>query len=38
VQYGITPLSVTGGNTYIEVAFESFYTKGSTLPGMSQTA
>jgi hypothetical protein len=38
VQYGITPLSVSGGNTYIEVAFESFYTKGSTLPGMSQTA
>jgi hypothetical protein len=38
VQYGITPATMGGGNSYIEVAFESFYTKGSTLPGMSQTA
>jgi hypothetical protein len=38
VQYGITPATMGGGNTYIEVAFESFYTKGSTLPGMSQSA
>lgn len=38
VQYGITPLVVNAGNTYYEVAFESFYTKGSTLPGLSQAS
>jgi hypothetical protein len=38
VQYGITPLTAGGGNQYFEVAFESFYTKGSTLPGLSQTS
>lgn len=36
IQYGLTPLTMNGGNTYVEVAFESFYTKGSTLPGMNQ--
>lgn len=35
-QYSITPLVVTAGNTNIEVGFESFYTKGSTLPGLQQ--
>ncbi len=36
VQYGFTPSAVNGGTSYIEFAFESFYTKGSTLPGMNQ--
>lgn len=36
IQYGLTPATMNGGNTYVEVAFESFYTKGSTLPGMNQ--
>lgn len=36
VQYGLTPATMGGGNSYIEVAFESFYTKGSTLPGLNQ--
>jgi hypothetical protein len=38
VQYGITPQAANGGNQYFEVGFESFYTKGSTLPGLSQSA
>lgn len=38
VQYGITPSAANGGNQYFEVGFESFYTKGSTLPGLSQTS
>lgn len=38
IQYGITPNTVVAGNTYVEVAFESFYTKGSTLPGLSQAS
>lgn len=38
VQYGITPLLANGGNQYFEVGFESFYTKGSTLPGLSQAS
>lgn len=38
VQYGLTPSTVNAGNTYIEVLFESFYTKGSTLPGLSQAS
>lgn len=36
VQYEITPSTVAGSNTYFEVMFESFYTKGSTLPGLNQ--
>lgn len=38
VQYGITPSAANGGNQYFEVGFESFYTKGSTLPGLSQSS
>lgn len=38
VQAGITPSSVSGTNTNFEVCFESFYTKGSTLPGLSQAS
>lgn len=39
MQIGFTPLTATASNnTNIEVGFESFYTKGSTLPGMSQSA
>lgn len=38
VQYGITPSAANGGNQYFEVGFESFYTKGSTLPGLSQAS
>jgi hypothetical protein len=37
VQYGITPLLATA-TTNFEVAFESFYTKGSALPGLSQAS
>lgn len=36
VQYGITPSSVSGANTNFEVMYESFYTKGSILPGLNQ--
>lgn len=36
VQMSITPLTVAAGNTGIEFAFESFYTKGSALPGVQQ--
>lgn len=35
VQMGITPNTV-GANPYVEVMFESFYTKGQALPGLSQ--
>lgn len=35
VQLGITPNTV-GANPYVEVGFESFYTKGQALPGLSQ--
>jgi hypothetical protein len=35
VQMGITPNTV-GANPYIEIGFESFYTKGQALPGLSQ--
>ena len=35
VQMGITPNTV-GANPYIELAFESFYTKGMALPGFNQ--
>lgn len=38
VQAGITPSSVNAGTTYIGVCTESFYTKGSTLPGMAQSS
>ncbi len=38
VQLGITPSAVTAGNTHIDYAFESFYTKGMSLPGMSQSS
>lgn len=36
VQLGMTPALVSGGNQYMEIAFESFYTKGQALPGLSQ--
>lgn len=35
VQMGFTP-SVVGATPYLELAFESFYTKGSALPGIGQ--
>jgi hypothetical protein len=38
VQIGVTPSVVNAGNTYVGVAFESFYTKGATLPGLSQAS
>jgi len=40
VQIGFTPTSVTNTNypSDIEVGFESFYTKGTTLPGISQAS
>lgn len=38
IQYGITPSAYTAGNTNFEIGFESFYTKGSTLPGLSQAS
>lgn len=36
VQLGFTPITVSGGNQYIEVGYESFYTKGAALPGVPQ--
>lgn len=38
VQYGFTPLSVTNTNfaSDLEICFESFFTKNSTLPGLVQ--
>lgn len=39
IQAGITPLLATASNnTNFEICFESFYTKGSTLPGLSQAS
>lgn len=38
MQIGFTPLTATGANTNLEIGFESFYTKGSTLPGMQQSS
>lgn len=39
VQLGLTPSAYTAsGNTYFGVAFESMYTKGSVLPGLSQAS
>lgn len=35
VQLGLTPNTV-GANPYVEVGFESFYTKGAALPGLNQ--
>lgn len=35
VQMGITPVNV-GAGSYFESMFESFYTKGTTLPGLQQ--
>lgn len=35
VQMGITPNTV-GANPYVEVCYESFYTKGAALPGLNQ--
>lgn len=35
VQWGITPNTV-GATPYIELMFESFYTKGQALPGLNQ--
>ena len=36
VQLGFTPSAVAAGNTYLGVMFESMYSKGSTLPGLTQ--
>jgi len=36
VQLGVVPSTVSGGSQYMELAFESFYTKGQALPGLSQ--
>lgn len=39
VQIGFTPAAYTGGaGTYLEIGFESFYTKGAALPGLTQAA
>jgi hypothetical protein len=38
VQFEFTPSAVTAGNTNLELCFESFYTKGSMLPGMNQSS
>lgn len=38
VQMGVTPAAFTAGNTHMDVLFESMYTKGSVLPGLSQSA
>lgn len=35
VQFGLTP-SVVAGVPYTEIMFESFYTKGAALPGLTQ--
>jgi len=37
VQLGFTPANFTAGG-YLELAFESFFTKGAALPGLSQAA
>lgn len=36
VQLGFTPTTLAGGNQYIELGYESFYTKGAALPGVPQ--
>lgn len=38
VQFGFTPSSVNTGTTHLDYAFESFYTKGISLPGLSQAS
>lgn len=38
VAMGVTPAAYTAGNTRFDVAFESMYTKGSVLPGLSQAS
>lgn len=38
VQMGVTPAAFTAGNTHMDILFESMYTKGSVLPGLSQSA
>lgn len=38
VQMGVTPGAYTAGNTHMDILFESMYTKGSVLPGLSQSA
>lgn len=35
VQALFTPSAVSGGNTYVEMAFEDFYLKGTALPGVN---
>jgi hypothetical protein len=36
VQLGITPAAVSAGKTYMGVMFEAFYSKGVSLPGLTQ--
>lgn len=36
-QAALTPNQNPVGNTYVEICFESFYTKGAALPGMMQS-
>jgi hypothetical protein len=36
VQAGLTPATVSGGNQYVEIMYESFWPKGIALPGISQ--
>lgn len=36
VQLAFRPAAVSAGNTYLGVMYEAFYSKGATLPGMSQ--
>jgi hypothetical protein len=40
VQFGITPSSVSNSSftSHMDIAFESFYTKGISLPGLSQAS
>lgn len=37
VQFGVTPVNA-GANSYFESMYESFFTKGTTLPGMTQAS
>ncbi len=36
VQSGLTPATVSGGNQYVELMYESFWPKGIALPGIAQ--
>lgn len=38
IQAYLTPAVVTGGNQYIEYAYESFFLKGQALPGFNQAS